>query len=59
MMAVGFILPGSLWAADGLVIVPYPATKAHCHPIKSCENSAIWDTLRAVRAYLRNVPAMR
>jgi hypothetical protein len=57
-MAVGFILRGYRWAADGSAIVPHPAMKVHNPQTRNCENFAISVTLRVVPAYRSNVLAM-
>jgi len=58
-MAVGSILRGCHWAADGPAIAPHPAMKARSQLSKRFENFAIWVMRRAVRDCLKNVPTMR
>jgi hypothetical protein len=59
MMAVGFILRGFLWAADGWAIVPLPAMKAQSRRIRSYANFVISVTPPVARVCPKNALTMR
>jgi len=58
-MAVGFILRGYLWVADGLAIAARRAMRARNRRIMNCGSFAIWVMPRAVRGYPNNALATR